>query len=523
MDNSNLVSDALLQTDPDLYAAIDGGISWLAAIRQRGARVKLYRNYERGDHRADLTDQMRKMLRLVQDDAQINDFNDNYCKIIIDKMAGRVAVAGITTGDPNTDKNWLAPMLKRQDFRAAQGMWWRGGIRDGDAFVMIDPTTGLWANEPAFDQFSGVVAVYDQMTRKPVWACKMWSESDTADRSTSDDESSGGTATMMRLVVLQPEKISYWEGKEGGAEVTARKTGDGEVTDWPAEMGGALPLISFANQRDNYTRYGDSEIRPAIPLQDLLNRTMYNMAMAGDFAAFGLNYSIGFEVDPGGMVPGGIINLVLKDASGNVITDLSDGQLAFLNAAKVGQFPATDIGQYIEEFKAIVQEISQVSQTPIYGVTVAGAISGEALKQLEVGLIGKVQRFEDQNTDALEELIILTAQMERVFQPGLGTPEVKTVNVAWRPAELLDTNALIATLYTMNEKMPGLWSKDFYRRRIGSLLGMSDEDVAKESAAAKNEEQEEADEMNDAEAALAAARGPVRQDSAEDEMGMDEE
>lgn len=522
MDNSYLVTDALKRTDPELYAAIDGGVSWLFAIQQRGARVKLYRNYERGDHRADITDQMRAMLRLTSDTAQINDFNDNYCKIIVDKMAGRVQVAEISTGNDATDKNWLAPMLKRQDFKAAQGMWWRGGIRDGDAFVMVDPKTGLWANEPAFDQFGGVVAVYDQMTRKAVWACKVWSESDTADKdaSSGEDNGSGGAPSVMKLVVYQPEKISYWEGQEGGTEVSPRQTKDGEVTSWPAEMGGALPFVSFANQRDNYTRYGDSEIRPAIPLQDVLNRTMYSMVMASEFAAFGVNWSVGFEIDPGGMVPGGIINLVLRDSAGAVVTDISDAQLAFLNAAKVGQFPATNIGQYIEEIKAIVQEISQVSQTPIYGVTVAGAISGEALKQLEIGLIGKVIRFQDQNTDALEELIMLTAKMERVFQPGLNTPEVTTVSVTWKSAELLDTNAQVSTLYTMREKTGSLWSDDFYRRKIGALLGMSKDEIAREAALAQGQEELEADRMDDA---ARKTKTPVAQDdSSDDETGMEE-
>ncbi|MFA5716043.1 MAG: hypothetical protein WC998_09895, partial [Candidatus Paceibacterota bacterium] len=181
-ENSRLISDALLKTNPALYANIDGGNSWLAAIMQRGARVSLYRNYEKGDHRADMTTQMRSMLRLTDDSAGLKDFNDNYCKIVIDKMAGRVSVSEISSGDESIDSNWLEPLLDKQDFQAAEGMWWRGAITDGDAFVMVDPITMLWSSEPAYDGFSGMVAVYNQLTRKPVWACKLWSESDIQDQ-----------------------------------------------------------------------------------------------------------------------------------------------------------------------------------------------------------------------------------------------------------------------------------------------------------------------------------------------------
>ena len=86
-DNSQLVADALLKTDPELYKAIDGGSSWKDGIKTRGARVAKYRRYERGDHDANLSTQMKAMLRIKSDAAKMNEMNDNYCRIVIDKMA----------------------------------------------------------------------------------------------------------------------------------------------------------------------------------------------------------------------------------------------------------------------------------------------------------------------------------------------------------------------------------------------------------------------------------------------------
>lgn len=483
MSNSGLIASALQKTDQKLYDAIDGGNSWKAAITQRGARVSLYRAYERGDHRADMTDQMRAMLRLRSDEAGLNDFNDSYIRLVIDKMAGRVSVKDISTSDDATDKAWLAPLLEKQDFQAAEGMWWRGAIRDGDAFVMVDPQTFLWSSEPAYDGYSGVVAIYNQMTRKPVWACKVWAESDTQD----ETEDTTNASKVVYLVVYQPNRITYWKGGEGDQEVES----NGEDKAWPAEMGGQFPFVSFVNQRDSYTRYGDSEIRVAIPLQDVLNRTMYSMVMASEFAAFGVNWSIGMKIQPGGIVPGGIVNLTLNNADGTPITEFTAEQIEFLKACKVGQLEPADISQYTNQIAAIVKEISQATQTPIYGITASGVISGDALKQLEIGLIGKVERFQRQNSDALKELIMLTAKMQRVFAPGLDTPEIKSVSVTWKPAELLDTDAKIDSLVKMRKDAPGLFADSFYQEKIGQLLGLSKSGIQGEIAKAQEQAEEE--------------------------------
>ena len=109
------------------------------------------------------------------------------------------------------------------------------------------------------------------------------------------------------------------------------------------------------------------------------------------------------------------------------------------------------------------------------------------MKQLEIGLIGKIERFQMQNVDALRDLVIMTAEMERVFYPGLGTPEIEKVDVLWKPAELLDTDAKIQMLINLRKDAPGLFSDDFMREQIGSLLGISKEKLESESENATNQ------------------------------------
>ena len=466
-DNSGLIADALIKTDPELANRVDVN-SWKAAVAKRGARTKLFRNYERGDHRADMTTQMKKMLRLSSDEAGLTDFNANLMRTVIDKMAGRIFVSNVQTDEGS--KAWMEETLGRNDFDAAQSLWYRGAIRDGDSFVMVDPNTLLWSAEPAYDGFSGIVSIFDTMSRKAIWACKLWSEADTAD--IAGDENG---MSKIKLIVYQPNAISSWTGSENGSQVEV----DEGSTSWPL---GKIPIVKFSNQLDSYTNYGESELRPAIPLQDVLNRTIHSMVMASEFTAFSILWSIGFELDVDGIVPGAVLNLVLKAEDGKIITNPTTEQLEFIKAARVGQFQGADISQYTNQIDKVVQQISHITATPMYGVTTQGNLSGEALKQLEIGLLGKVERFQHQNTDAIKELIELTAMMQNGFDSTEGgiAPDFDMVHVIWKSPEILDVNSRIATLTALREKAPGLFTDGWYIKRVGTLLGMGQADIEDE-------------------------------------------
>ena len=502
-DNSGLIADALVKTQPIMSLSMDVEDTYRTWIKQQGAKVSLYRDYERGNHRSGITTQMRKMLRLPNDDTGMNDFNDSYCAVIIDKMSGRLHVTEISTSNdtaPNDDKLWLNPILEYNHWTALQGTTFRGAIRDGDSFVMVDPETLAWTSEAAYDGYSGMFALFENNTSTPYWACRIWSEASEADQK-----------EVMRVVVYETDKVSYWRGEEGGNELRpdnivsleeVRRLG-GEVIvpagadikntfqnyrPWPVSM---LPIIHFVNKYDNYSDSGESELRPAISLQDVLNRTLHSMVMASEFSAFSILWAKGIAIDVNGIVPGAVINLLLKDSAGNLI-DPSPEATAFLQAVAVGQFQGSDISQYTGQIDKIVREISQATQTPIYGITSQGAISGEALKQLEIGLIGKCERFQRQNEDAVRSLIKLTAEIQSVFKTeykGVNPPIINAVQVSWKSPEILDVTAQINALKDLRRDCPGLWSDEWYRAKIGGLLGMSQSDIKTEGENAKSESQ----------------------------------
>jgi hypothetical protein len=251
---------------------------------------------------------------------------------------------------------------------------------------------------------------------------------------------------------------------------------------WPLDK---TPIIRFVNKQDNYSTIGRSEIRPAIPLQDALNRTLHSMVSASEFSAFSIKYSIGIPIDPVNVTPGGVINLLVTDQNDEAI--LSDEAAKFLSAVKVGQFEASPMKEYIDQVIQLVKEISQVTSTPIYGVTSSGVLSGEAMKQLEIGLVTKCHRFQRANTDAIKELVVLTQEIQNNFlvrdedelisEAPAEELELRDVVVAWKPPELVDEVAAIATLLNLRKEAPGLFSDTFYRNMVGNLIHISEAEL----------------------------------------------
>ena len=485
-DNSSLITAALLKTDPELYEQIDGGSSWKDEIKREGARVKLYGEYEIGDHRANMDAQLRKMLRLgAVGESELEELNINYMEVVVDMEASRLFVSSVTGDDADT--GWIEETLQRNRFISEHGQWCREAIRDGDAYVMVD-LLGNWISVSAYDGFSGMVVIHEGETGKPLWACKLWSEA-------KNESKSDVSGAEMTLAVYQKDKITWFSGSEGSAEVTK--------TDEKAWKPDRLPVISIMNKKDTKTGSGRSELRPAIPINDVLNRSLHSLTIAMELAAFGVKWSIGMEISLDGIVPGGVVGLVLKDASGNIITEPTAEQLEFMKSIQVGQFEATDIRPFLEVINTLVEQIGQVTSTPIRGTTSGGKMSGEALKQLEIGLLGKVERFQRQNTNAFIDLLTLTAEVQNAYNTGLGNaPKLGAIKITWKSAEILDVNARIEALNKQRKDSPGLFDDNFYIEQIGALLGLSQSEINDQKEAAKERQGRAFDALTGADGAV---------------------
>jgi hypothetical protein len=128
---------------------------------------------------------------------------------------------------------------------------------------------------------------------------------------------------------------------------------------------------------------GQSELVPAIPIQDGLTKSILDMLVAMEFSAFRQRWASGLEVEyneAGEAVPpfkSGIDRLWLS----------SNPQTTF------GEFNTTNLEQFLKVKDSFRVDMASVTGTPLHYFlqTTRSAASGESLKQNETRFLAKVR------------------------------------------------------------------------------------------------------------------------------------
>jgi len=426
--------------------------TWAADVGVWGGRVKLYRDYMEGDHRAKMTPEMRAMLRISADaDEQ---FNDNYCDLVVNEMADRLVVTSIDA-DEDAGTDWMAGLLADNRFDALQMNVHRATIRDGDTFVMAsyDEATGMvkWVHEPAYDGDSGMIPVYNRTRTELVAAVKIWWEADAT-----------GT-DVERVNVYYPdrvEKLVTVTREVDGKQVTSLEDvalGEGENRDLKDREGRALgvPVFHHKNRAETHRDLGTSELKKMVPLQDALNRTLYSMVAAAENTGFAMLKAWGFEA-PQNLSPGMVINIG-KDG---LTTDDVFG---------IERLPGGDIVPFVSQGQFLIEQIGATTMTPLPGQMGGDNASGEAIKQREVGLLGKVRGFQVAGGNVWEDIAAYSHKLETAF--GLKQPPaVKRWNTQWKDAQIRNDGEVVDNALKVKDAV----SDETFLRLIGPVFGFDD-------------------------------------------------
>ncbi len=415
--NSQTVSSALGPIAAKLMAEDLVRETWESEMRRRGELVTLYRKYYDGDHRAELTTEMKAMLRISGDET--DQFNDNYCQLVVDAVADRLAVVELAAdGDPA--KAWSKEVQTRNRFDGLQIDVHDATLRDADTYVMVaydnDEAGGgkkqgvTLAHEPAWDNDTGMMVVYDRKREKIKVAIKIWWETDT----------------NQRVNFYYPDRIEKYLFGDKGLTLTE------EALPWVDQGTGealGVPVVAFRNRGRTRTTQGISELAPVIPLQDGLNRTFTSMIMTAELTAFAMRKVKGFT-PPSNVAPG--TQIVFGD-------DLDPSNAAFLAAMDYDTIKQGEITPFIEQAGWIIEQIGSITRTPLPGAMGSDNASGESLKQREVGLIGKIRKFQTQNGNAWEDVFAMAARLQAAWSSGKGrtsAPVDATWTCVWESPEL---------------------------------------------------------------------------------------
>lgn len=398
------------------------------------AKVRTYRAYYDGDHPVFLTQRQQEYLGPLLAEAELP-FNHNLCKVVVDKLRERLFVTGFTVNGEsaaapdNTEASsaarlagvlwdwWTANAMNRQQVRQH-----RRALRDGKAYVMVDFDAG--AQRPRFalhkvdDGQAGIVYHRDPSDENQVLFASRYFY-------TFDPLQPGKTGLERKTVYLPHEIRKYKRSNQalGGWEAVMD---DGDLAwplPWRDRRGQAVGVAAVEFQNP-----GGSEIKQMGGLQNGLNKSWLDLLAAADangFPILAANYKDAL-VDIGEEDDGALDSNDLRVSPGRIL-EIFGGDLKRIEAASLDPM--------INTLWTVVAAIGGVTSTPQYylkpilGVDVP---SGEALKQLESGLVNKAEERQMEFGASWVEVMALAVRVHNAFaQRPIDVPEPLTIAAQW--------------------------------------------------------------------------------------------
>ena len=406
-------------TNPDLAWATD-------AYKRHGTHYGKYRDYIEGVQPLNFaTEKFRSAFG-----RQFATFAYNRCAMVVDAHADRLQVEGF--GADNDAISQQAQDVwddNQMDVREGQVEQESFGMGDGYVVVELDPETGDVLIWPQYAE--GIRVEYSpNRPGKVTRATRRWVEDNRVrlnvylpDR--IEKYISRRTTTNGTMIDVQP---SDWERYEAPDEP------------WPVYLNvkDTVPVFHFGNNA-RVNAYGTSELRDVVPLQDAINKTVMDMMVAMEFAAYPQRVLLNVDVE--------------DDATADSIQRFQTGidrMLALTGStdrqAAIAEFSAAAMVQYLDVAEKFDQFISRVSKIPArYLTQEATAISGTSKRMDESPFVSKIE-------DRQRAYGSVWADVMRYALRLTGTDvEPGAIRVNWKPAAPLSEAEQIEQAMGMKE------------------------------------------------------------------------
>lgn len=448
--------------------------SIVARQQADAAKVLAARAYYAGDHPVPLTQRQQEYLGAQLTSGEYA-FNHNLVKVVIDTLRERLVVTGFTVnGHSAEDLDATNPEPSAQ-LAALLWQWWRHSkldsqqirlhrraLRDGKSYAMVDYDNE--AGRPRItlhevdDGTTGVCLHRDPEDENRVLFASRYFY-------TFDPLNPGKTGIQRKTVYLAHEIRKYERATSpaplGTVDMWRPVMDPGDLS-WPIPwrdvkgQGMGVAVVEFANP-------GGSEVGTLAGLQNALNKSWLDLLAAADTAGFPIltaNYR-----DPKTEE----IQEDDDDLTGGDEFIIAPGRLLEIFGGALGRIDAAQLEPMIRTIWSIVDAIGGISRTPqqflrpFPGVDVP---SGEALKQLESGLVKKAEERQLLFGEAWADVMALAYRVGRTF--GHGVPDVGNepiIGVMWADANtrMEKVEAEIATIHKgLGVPDEAVWEKAGY-------------------------------------------------------------
>lgn len=333
---------------------------WVKRLEQKLTERRLYvdlmSRYYSGDHPLPIAhDRLKSAFRRLLVSSRAN-----WMGMVVDAVAERLHVVGFRLDqDEQADSDsWM--MWQRNELDAASRLVHDEALVCGTSYVSVwanpkDPETPSIRPEHPSQMITDTVP---GNSREVAAALKIWEDDWTGD---------------IHATLYLPDGI--WKFKKRGKEGSRWLEREPEL----ANPLGVVPVVPFLN-RPRLLTGGRSEIEDITPIQDRVNKTLFDRLMASEYSAFRQRWATGMEIpvdeDDNPIEP-------FKAAVDRLW--ISEDPLT-----KFGEFEATDLEPYIKAVESDVNAMAAISRTPPHYLLGAMVnISGDALKAAESGLSSK--------------------------------------------------------------------------------------------------------------------------------------
>lgn len=438
------------------------------------AKVRAARDYYAGTHPVPLTQRQQEYLGKQLTDGDF-EFAHNLVRTVVDTLRERLAVVGFTVNGKSADDLDADNPDPAAQLAALLWQWWqhnrmssqqirlyRRTIRDGKSYVMVDYDNDN--QRPRFslhevdDGTTGVILHRNPEDENQVMFASRYFY--------TFNPLKPGLTGIERKTVYLPGEIRKYERTSItnmiGADNLWRALQDPGDLAWPIvwrDLDGkplGVAAVEFQNP-------GGSEVAQIAGLQNALNKSWLDLLAAADtngFPILTMNYR-----DPMPM-PIGVTDDTNLDGDDEFI--IAPGRALEIFGGNIDRIAGADLGKMIEAIWAIVAAVSGTTRTPQYYMkpfTGVDIPSGEALKQLESGLVAKAEERQLMFGEAWADVMGLAYRVARTF--GSNIPEVKdpVIGVQWKDpnTRIEEVQAKIAQLHKMlNVPDDAVWAQAGY-------------------------------------------------------------
>jgi hypothetical protein len=392
-------------------------LEWLDSEEKTMQRkYRMFREYYEGNHSTQLTARQRAFLEIKAD----QEFNSNFCPIVVDAIWERLKVSGFTCQD-KASQDAFSDWWKRNRMDAVQAIVHMAAVRDGDTYLLVEwndkKGRPKFTHQPAYDGYYGVHAFYDDEDSGTIAAAvKYW------------QTSHGPNAGLRRANLYYPDKVEKYVQRDGWWQ---RWLDEGQ-REWPIDWTDlqsnplGVPVIHFKN-KDIGKSYGVSELDDVCPMQNAKNKSLIDLMAAADTTAFRILTMTGGDPTGIAVSPGGWVYSTNPDA-------------------KFDAIDAADLTSLIATNNSMVMEIAEITRTPLGYFQVSGQVAAEGtLKEQGSGLLSKITDRSVTFGNGWEDAMDMGRKLHNLHGDG-GLDEEELISCEWGEFETRNEKELLEGL-----------------------------------------------------------------------------